>query len=81
VSLYSRHLPHWQPTDADFFVTWRLRGSKPKNGFSDAIGSGQRFVAEDRLLDRAATGPLWMKDSRVAECVSGVIIAGHAEWQ
>jgi putative transposase len=26
---YRRHLPHWQPTDATFFVTFRLNGSLP----------------------------------------------------
>jgi putative transposase len=26
---YRRHLPHWQPQDAVFFVTFRLKGSLP----------------------------------------------------
>jgi putative transposase len=26
---YRRHLPHWQPDGAEFFVTWRLYGSLP----------------------------------------------------
>ncbi len=27
---YRRHLPHYQPGDATFFVTFRLAGSLPK---------------------------------------------------
>jgi hypothetical protein len=26
---YRRHLPHYQPSDATFFVTFRLAGSLP----------------------------------------------------
>jgi hypothetical protein len=26
---YRRHLPHWQPQDAIFFVTFRLKDSLP----------------------------------------------------
>ena len=26
---YHRHLPHWQPTGAVFFITFRLKGSLP----------------------------------------------------
>jgi len=26
---YRRHLPHWQPQGATFFVTFRLKGSIP----------------------------------------------------
>lgn len=29
MSYYRRHLPHWQPDDATFFVTFRLAGSLP----------------------------------------------------
>ncbi|TNE61003.1 MAG: hypothetical protein EP344_06660 [Bacteroidetes bacterium] len=28
---YRRNLPHWQPSGADFFVTFRLHGSLPKD--------------------------------------------------
>ncbi|MGK7370531.1 MAG: transposase [Candidatus Halalkalibacterium sp. M3_1C_030] len=30
MSFYKRNLPHWQPSDADYFVTFRLAGSLPK---------------------------------------------------
>lgn len=29
MSFYKRQLPHWQPDDAEFFVTFRLAGSLP----------------------------------------------------
>jgi REP element-mobilizing transposase RayT len=38
-------------------------------------------VALDRQLDRATTGPLWLKNPRVAECVTRTLLAGMSEWQ
>jgi REP element-mobilizing transposase RayT len=29
MTFYKRHLPHWQPDEAEFFVTFRLAGSLP----------------------------------------------------
>src|ERR1035438_4088053 len=29
MSFYRRKLPHWDPEDADLFITWRLKGSLP----------------------------------------------------
>jgi putative transposase len=33
----------------------------------------------DEHLDRAATGPVWLKDPQVADCVSRVLLAGMLE--
>jgi REP element-mobilizing transposase RayT len=30
MEFYKRHLPHWQPEGAEFFITFRLTGSLPK---------------------------------------------------
>ncbi|MDZ7683225.1 MAG: hypothetical protein U5J63_16340 [Fodinibius sp.] len=30
MAFYQRHLPHWQPENAEYFVTFRLAGSLPK---------------------------------------------------
>jgi REP element-mobilizing transposase RayT len=30
MSFYRRHLPHWQPNQAEFFITFRLAGSLPR---------------------------------------------------
>jgi putative transposase len=70
VSYYERHLPHWQPDGAALFVTWRLYGSLPRTVEARKIESaGKAFAATDRELDLAATGPRWLQDERVAQCV------------
>ena len=71
MTYYRRHLPHWLPPNQDIFITWRLHDSLPAQ-FRPPTGiesSGKAFVIYDRVLDRALTGPLWLKDSRVAQCV------------
>jgi putative transposase len=40
-----------------------------------------RFVALDRQLDFAASGPLWLKDAQVADCVSRVLLSSMSEWR
>ena len=61
---YERRLPHWDIVDQPVFVTFRLHGSLPAHrvfpphGLADA---GKAFVAMDRLLDRGASGPLYLK--------------------
>jgi putative transposase len=82
VSFYTRRLPHWHPANADFFVTWRLYGSLPASkGVSGSLSGGAAFVAFDRQLDRAASGPIWLKNAQVAGCVSEVLIAGMSRWR
>ena len=71
MSYTERHLPHWQPEGAAVFVTWRLYGSLPAS--VEALKSesaGKRFVAFDRDIDKAATGPRWLGDDRIAQCVA-----------
>jgi putative transposase len=84
VAFYIRRLPHWQPPDSDFFVTWRLFGSLPKTAHGaapQARTAGEEFVALDQQLDCATTGPLWLKNARVAESVSRVLQSGMTEWR
>lgn len=38
---------------------------------------GEEFRRADELLDRADTGPLWLKDARIAECVEATIRRGE----
>ena len=69
VTFYVRRLPHWQPPDADFFVTWRLYGSLPRSAarlVPVSAPHGRAFVTLDRQLDTADSGPLWMKNQEVA---------------
>jgi REP element-mobilizing transposase RayT len=78
MTYYERHLPHWQPAGKDVFVTWRLYGSLPANARILAsphrpASAGERFRAFDQALDRASVGPLWLKESRIAECLVAVL--------
>ena len=79
VSCTERHLPHWQPEGAALFITWRLHGSLPKIPAPIQYQSaGKTFAAVDRVLDRAATGPRWLVDERVARCVVDALKYGEA---
>ena len=67
-AFYTRRLPHWQPPDADFFVTLRLYGSLPKSArvAVPSISAGAAFLALDKELNRAASGPIWLKNQQAA---------------
>jgi putative transposase len=78
VAFYRRKLPHWHPADTSIFVTWRLYGSLPPN-FSFApsdVSSGQAFATADRHLDQALSGPVWLKEPRVARLVVESLLFG-----
>jgi putative transposase len=79
MTFYHRRLPHWHPPGQDIFITWRLYGSLPKQMTSLRRGSssGETFVHYDRILDEARSGPKWLKDSRISECVLESIHEGH----
>lgn len=83
-TFYRRYLPHWHPENRDIFLTWRLRGSLPhgltRAGHGPALQGGRQFVAFDRELDRAASGPKWLATPPVADEVAKVLVQGHAEW-
>src|SRR5579863_1376724 len=71
MTYYQRRLPHWQMPNRDIFITWRLHGSLPAQirPPRNVESSGKAFAALDRALDQAETGPLWLKDPRIAESV------------
>jgi len=74
---YERTLPHWQPEGRDLFLTWRLSGSLPAAMMAGLRGTkttelGKRFREYDIALDSACSGPLFLKDARVA----GVVVHG-----
>jgi REP element-mobilizing transposase RayT len=65
---HERRLPHLHSVGHPIFLTWRLFGSLPANRASPAATtSGQAFVAMDRLLDTARTGPLHLRRPEYAE--------------
>ncbi len=80
---YRRNLPHWHPQGAPLFLTWRLYGSLPASFSTAKIGCatespGKGFKLLDAMLDKAANGPLWLKDPRIALCVVNGIHTGQA---
>ena len=55
-------------------------GTLPANGNADAYPTpGHALVAGDRVLDRRASGPLWLRDPRIADLVSDTILIGDCE--
>jgi putative transposase len=77
---YKRRLPHFHPDDSPIFLTWRLWGSLPiKVDTPPHSTAGRAFAAADRVLDRSASGPLWLKDPPIAGLVSRAILAGDRE--
>src|SRR4051794_27653197 len=72
-----RALPHWDPGDAALFITWRLHGSLPVPPPEwQALPAGKRFVTEDRVLDRLAGGPQYLRIPAVAACVAKTLDYG-----
>jgi putative transposase len=79
---YRRNLPHWHPEGAALFLTWRLHGSLPASYSTAKIGRatdspGKTFKRLDAMLDKSATGPLWLNDPRIASCVVNGIHTGQ----
>jgi REP element-mobilizing transposase RayT len=67
---HRRRLPHDYSLGQPIFVTWRLHGSLPANrAFPAATTAGQAFLAMDRLLDTARTGPLHLRQPEIANMV------------
>ncbi|HKD06826.1 MAG TPA: transposase [Bryobacteraceae bacterium] len=65
--MYRRNLPHWHPPGATVFVTWRLHGTLPV--FGNYTDDARAFAQRDLLLDRSTTGPQWLRNPEIAECV------------
>jgi putative transposase len=70
---YRRNLPHFQPDSAELFITFRLHGTLPLASGRD----GRTFAAADRELERTPFGPSWLRQPRVAECVTQTIQDGE----
>ena len=64
---HARRLPHVYAIGRPMFLTWRLAGSLPRHRcFPSEVTSGLAFVALDRLLDQARTGPLYLRMPQIA---------------
>jgi len=79
---YKRRLPHWDAVGGRMFVTFRLRGSLPVGrGFPpERVSGGEAFVAMDKMLDYARTGPLYLKQPEIAYMVMQAIRDGEAQF-
>jgi len=74
ITFRRRRLPHYHSVGEPIFLTWRLHGSLPANrSFPSVTSSGQAFLAMDRILDYARTGPLSLGRSEIAEVVVDAI--------
>jgi putative transposase len=84
MTYYVRNLPHWQPPGEDIFITWRLKGSLPASVRVQSRAwtsrpAGEQFRAFDRALDLAQTGPLWLRDPRIAQFVIDALRRGQQQ--
>jgi len=81
---YRRNLPHWFPPGASIFLTWRLYGSLPPTLRARMVSNGEltpgeQFRMADKALDHPGSGPLWLKDPRVAGCIVDKLQKGASE--
>jgi REP element-mobilizing transposase RayT len=76
--LNERRLPHLYVIGQPLFVTFRLHGSLPANRAfpSEDLSSGEAFVAMDRLLDQARSGPMFLRQPEIARLVLASIDYG-----
>ena len=79
MTYYNRHLPHWQPADAQLFVTWRLFGSVPKQlAVAKPEAEEQPWVTADRQL-ALSTGPFYLRDVEVAAMTADALVFGEQD--
>ncbi|WMJ72420.1 transposase [Cytophagaceae bacterium ABcell3] len=83
---YRRNLPHIQPKDGIFFITYRLYGSLPKqvhDSLKQEIELLKKIKAKhskphhdnlfekyETFLDKATYGPVWLKQKDIAKIVA-----------
>jgi len=89
VAFYRRNLPHWHPENRPIFLTWRLYNSLPASIVSQARTAksvcatkktppGIRFRILDAALDKATTGPLWLRDPIIATHIIETLRKGES---
>jgi REP element-mobilizing transposase RayT len=74
VQFHERRLPHLYQVGRPLFVTWRLFGSLPRNRRFPELTSGEAFVAMDRILDSAKTGPRYLAMAEISQMVTEAIL-------
>ena len=83
MAYHERRLPHWDLVGHPLFVTFRLHGSLPANReFPPArLSSGKAFVALDRILDTATSGPLYLQMPEIADLIVRCLRDGEERFQ
>ena len=81
---YRRNLPHWFPDGRCIFLTWRLYGSLPASLLAEMVAgsnrsAGEEFQLAEKYLDRAKSGPLWLKNPRIAACIADRLLRGASQ--
>lgn len=74
---HRRRLPHYHAIGQPTFLTWRLHGSLPRNRRFPAAStssSGRAFLALDRVLDTANTGPLFLRIPDIASLIVDALL-------
>jgi putative transposase len=67
-----RRLPHFYPQDRWLFLTWHLHGSLRSSQYPPPRKAlaGEAFVLMDRELDKARSGPVFLKEDAIASLVA-----------
>ncbi len=75
----TRRLPHIYPEGRWIFLTWHLHGALRSAHVQPPgkVLSGEAFVLMDRKLDRADTGPMFLRQDPVAELVQNCLFWGR----
>jgi REP element-mobilizing transposase RayT len=73
---YRRRLPHWVPDDTVIFVTWRLAGSSPPS--RPEILTAENTSRAPLIRQHQPTGPLWLREPRIASMVEEALQYGEA---
>ncbi len=79
---YERRLPHFDVAGHPLFITFRLHGSLPhQRAFppESLTTNGKAFAAIDRLLDRAAAGPLMLRRPEIAALTVSALQFGDGQ--
>jgi putative transposase len=85
MAFYRRNLPHWLPDEKAIFITWRLYGSLPRREEPPpakpvATSADEEIRKADAILDRADSGPLWLKDPQIADFIVKAFQIGASQF-
>ena len=79
MSYYRRNLPHWHPEGASIFLTWSLHGAHICQQRESTSDPGQAFLTYDSFLDKAVSGPKWLREPTIARCVIDALQFGEQQ--